>query len=203
MARSFLGSGAYLDLDASDLAEKIDLLRGIMTRPRFEQLIYRTFGEVAKKSRTMISREVRKDYVVHDRWVRGNIGDYKLSMGGGGGVNCVIPLSSHKGIIGGEFKMRRAKTSRKSGRIYAGIVKAQTSTMPQAMKNQGGNPPFVAKGLAFTRRTKARLPIVRVVGLGVPQMPLNRSEDNVREALLEYAMQRLDHNFGHMMGGGR
>lgn len=199
LGQSFIsGGGAYLEIDASDLQAKIALLRGVMSPQGFNRLMLRTFNEVGRKSRTLIAKEVQKDYEVTQAWVRSNIGGFRLSNGSGGGVTCVIPLSSHKGTIGGRFKLsgrRRAITSR--------IVKTGLSHIPAHLKNQGGNAPFVGpNGVVFTRRSKARLPIVRVVGLGVPQMPLNRSEDKTADALLEYAMQRLEHNFGYMLSQG-
>lgn len=198
--RSFLnGSGAGLYVDMSDVQAKIDLLRGVLTRPQFERLLHRTFGEVGKKSKSLIAKEVQKDYSVTQAWVRSQIKSHKLSFGGAAPVSCVIPISGHKGTIGGRF---RASALRRGG-ISASIVKSGRSRLPRVMANQGGNAPFMANGVAFTRRTKERLPIVRVVGLGVPQMPLNRSDSKVQDALLEHAGKRLEHNFMHMLGSGK
>ena len=149
----------------------------------------------------MIGREVVQDYAVTQQWVKSQIGSYQLSFGGEFPVTCKIPLKGHKGSIGGRFALSSPARSRRQGRVRARIVRAGVSTMPQRMDNQGGNPPFVANGVAFTRRTKARFPIVRVVGLGVPQMPLNRSAEKVQDALLDYAGQRLEHHFGRMIQG--
>lgn len=197
--RSFVsGGGAGLYVDMSDVQKKIDMLRGILTRQQFEQLMYRTFGEAGRKSKVLIAKEVYKDYVVTQKWVKSQIGGYKLTFGGSSPVTCTIPLRGHKGSIGGRF---RANGSRRSG-ITASVVRSGRSRLPDVMKNQGGNPPFMAHGVAFTRRTKERLPIVRVVGLGVPQMPLNRSEDEMQDALLDYVGKRLEHNFMFMLGKG-
>ena len=197
MARSFLGGGAYMSVDLGDLARVIDLLRGVMTREQFERLMYRTFNEVGRRSKTLISRAVRQDYVAQDGWIRSQIMRPQLSMGGG--VQCRIPINGAKGVIGPRFPASGGRR----GRITASIVRAGRSRLPAVMANQGGNPPFMSGGVAFTRRTEARLPIVRVVGLGVPQMPLNRSEDETRRLLLEYTGQRLEHNFMFMFGSGR
>ena len=71
------------------------------------------------------------------------------------------------------------------------------------MAHQGGNPPFRNNmaGIAFTRTTPARLPIASVVGLGVPQMPLNRSRPAIEADIKDYLMKRLKHNYEHMIGG--
>lgn len=197
--RSFVsGGGAYLSVDMSDVQRTIDMMRGVLTRSQFEQLMHRTFREVGQRSRTIISREVVQDYAVTRDWVRSQIGNYRLTFGGSSPVTCTIPLSGHKGSIGGRFAANWAR----GGRVRASIVRGGMSTLPATMKNQGGNPPFMARGVAFTRRSKERLPIVRVVGLGVPQMPLNRSADDVQERILAIAGNRLEHNFMFMFGRG-
>jgi len=203
VARSFMGGGvgggAYLNVDMSEVQQTINLLRGIMKPEQFERLLHRTFNEVGNRSRTIIAREVVQDYAVTSAWVRSQVGRYSLTMGGVSGVTCTIPIKGHKGTIGGRF---RAAWHR-YGDLRANIVNGGTSILPHVMKNQGGNPPFMAQGVAFTRRTKQRLPIVRVVGLGVPQMPLNRSADRVQDEILDLAGRRLEHNFLYMFGSGR
>lgn len=198
--RSFInGGGVYLNVDMSDVQRTIDLMRGVLTREQFERLMYRTFGEAGRRSKTLIAREVVQDYVVTQAWVRSQIQRYRLSFGGPSPVTCVIPISGHKGSIGGRF---RARGGRRGARIRASIVTAGQSTLPETMDHQGGNPPFMVNGVAFTRRTHRRFPIVRVVGLGVPQMPLNRSSDEVQDSLLQYIGNRLEHNFSFMFGKG-
>ena len=200
--RSFLdGFDTSIYVDMSDLQSKIEHLRLVLTKEQFEKVMYRTFGEVGRRAKTLIAKEVVQDYAVTQKWVKDNTGSYQLSMGGAFPVTCTIPLKGHKGSIGGRFALSSPVRSRREGRVRARIVRDQVSTLPQRMENQGGNPPFVAEGVAFTRRTKARLPIVRVVGLGVPQMPLNRSEEKVQDALLDYAGQRLEHHFQRMIRG--
>ena len=207
MAESFFGEGKSIYVDLSDVERMINLLRGLMRQEQFERLMHRTFNEAGKRSKVLIAREVYKDYAVTQKWVKSQIEHYKLSFGGGAPVNCEIPIRGKKGVLGRSFK---AKELRKG--ISAKIVKTGRSRLPPVMEHQGGNPPFMAKagergfdgaGAIFTRRTKARLPIVKVVGLGVPQMPLNRSADKVSYALLDYVGERLEHNFFHMLGSGR
>lgn len=195
----FFDGGAYLSVDMSDVQRTIDMLRGVLTRDQFERLLYRTFSEVGRRSKTIISRAVRHDYVAQDRWIQAQIERPRLSMGGSFGVECRIPLKGTKGVIGPRF---RASALRR-GRISASIVRSGRSRLPTVMRNQGGNPPFMAGGTAFTRRTSARLPIVRVVGLGVPQMPLNRSADETQDQILDLVERRLEHNFLYMFGNGR
>lgn len=201
MARSFMvRGGAYLNVDLGDVARTIELMRGLLTKEQFDRLLYRTFGEVGRRGATIISRAVRQDYVAQDGWIRSQIERPKLSMGGAFGVECRIPINGAKGVLGPRFP---ASGGRRGRRMTASIVRSGRSRLPAVMRNQGGQPPFMAKGVGFTRRTKARLPIVRVVGLGVPQMPLNRSADEVQDQILDLCGRRLEHNFMHMFGSGR
>ena len=197
----FGGGGMYLTVDMSNLRTKLELSRAVLSRSNFEKLMYRTFSEVGKRAKPPIAREVVQDYEVTQQWVKSQIGSSRISFGGGFPVTCQIPLKGAKGSIGGRFKLSSPARSKKQGKVRARVVKSNVSTMPDKMDHQGGNPPFVAKGVAYTRRTKERLPIVRVVGLGVPQMPLNRSESKVQDTLLELAMKRLDHNMQRMLNG--
>jgi len=209
--RSFInGKGVFLTVDTSDAQKRINDLRGILTREQFEKLMYRTFREVANRSKTPIARATVQDYAVKQKWVRDHINGYSLQFGSTYPVTCTIPLSSHKGVIGSRkdttFALRGAKT-KKNSRVYAAIVKGHISQLPRVMKNQGGNAPFVGgggriNGLVVTRRTKERYPVVRVVGLGVPQMPLNRSEEKVQNAIRDLLEKRLEHNFDHLMDNG-
>ncbi len=195
-----LGVNANLNVDMSDLQRVIDFLRGIMTQEQFERLLYRTFGEVGRKSKTIIARAVRQEYEAPYGWVQSNIGHYQLSMGGAMPVTCKIPLKGARGVIGPRFK---ASGGRRGRPLVASIVKGAKSRLPAVMEHQGGQPPFMNGGVAFTRKTSARLPIVRVVGLAVPQMPLNKSKPETEQQLLDYAGKRLEHNFYFMLGGGR
>lgn len=200
--QSFFGNGAYLNVDMSDVSRLIDFLRGIMTPEKFERLIYRTFGEVGKRSKTIISRAVRQEYAAQDGWIRSQIGQYQLTMGGEYPVTCKIPLKGAKGVLGRIFQ-----ASGRGGGITAKIVRGSASRLPRVMSNQGGNPPFMGRGAlggaVFTRRTKSRFPIVRVVGLAVPQMPLNRSAEQTQEQIINLCAQRLEHNFLYMLSSGR
>jgi hypothetical protein len=70
------------------------------------------------------------------------------------------------------------------------------------MKHQGGNPPFIIPSKAqnlpmvFTRKYKdKRKPIVRVAGVSVPQMPMNRAKDEVDKEITDLLVKRLEQNF--------
>ena len=203
---SLFQGGAGLSIDTSDLQTKVDLIRGLLNREQMEKLMHRTFSEVGRKAKTIIAKEAATDYAVTQNWVKQGVQHYELSYGAGGPVTCKIPIKGVKGNVGSMFHGYMLK----KGRISAKILKKGTSRLPAVMKNQGGNAPFIVgnsyksglNGMAFTRRTKKRLPIVRVSALASPQPPVNRSSDSVADQLLDYAGERLDHNFNYLLSTG-
>lgn len=207
----FSTKGRTLELDSSDLQNKINMMRGTLTRTNFERLIYRTFREVGSKAKTIVKKETSKDYAPTQAWIGEGVQKYRVTTGGTFvPVKCEIPLKAVKGVIGGPFKAYKLTR----GKISANILRHGRSRLPEKMENQGGNPPFIVEnvhangkqgmeGKAFTRRTKKRLPVVRVVAMASPQFPLNRSEDKTMDALMKKALDRLEHNFEHMFGLGK
>lgn len=203
--------GKYLQLDISDVQETIDALRAVHTPEQFERLMYRVFSRAGGRVKTILKKEIPKEYHVTSSYVGSQIGAPRTSFGGGGlGVNCCIPIDGHRGSIGGLYsatggrhgwnstKPIRGKKVGKRYKINAKIVKSGTSKLPSTMSHQGGNPPFrnfgsKLNGVAFTRVGKERFPIAKVVGLGVPQMPLNRSKESVQEEIRETLEKRLEH----------
>lgn len=104
---------------------------------------------------------------------------------------------------------RRPKPGKKY-KIRAKILKKGVSTMPDVMpgagrSSYGDQPPFLmpvksktgptGKHIVMTRQGKEKLPIIRVVGIGVPQMPLNRSRAAVEDDIADFAMDRLVHHY--------
>ena len=222
--RSFIGGyGVTIEIDATDLQQKIAICRDALSRKGFERLMNRTFNEVGRRMRTPIAEETVKKYEVTQAWVKSQMLAPRITLGAT--PTCVVPLKGHKGSIGGRFKARARKAGRVrgksvAGKIVANIVKGDQSVMPPVMRNQGGNPPFMlyvqkgvqgakrikpqgsSKEVAFTRRSSKRMPIVSVKGLAVPQMPLNRAASETQDRILEMAEKRLDHNFQYMFGKG-
>lgn len=186
-----------LYIDMSDVGDKLTMMQNALTKQQFERMMLRLFAETARKTKTIIAKDTTVDYAVTQAWVKSKIKPFTLGYGGEFPVTCKIPLSGEKGVIGPRFKLSGRKR-----KISAKIVKSGVSVLPKEMENQGGNPPFIYNGVVYTRRTRKRHPIVRVVGLGVPQLPLNRSEDAVRSDILDYIDRRLDHHFIGMFGGG-
>lgn len=199
--------GFDLRIDTTEVQELARRLGESLTGEQLDRLMYRTLKESARKVKTETKRVVVQDYAVTQGWVASGIKEPRMG-GGGGQWSCIIPLDSKRGVIGGTFHAsggRFGKRILKSGKrqhlkLRAQILRGQRSTLPDKMDHQGGNPPFMAGGVAFTRTTNKRLPIARVVGLGVPQMPINKSKPKVEAAMLKYMTERLEHNFQYMFG---
>ena len=201
----------YLDIDISDAKAKIDALRLVHTPEEMNKLLRRAVDRTGSRVKTILKTEIPQDYEVKPTWVASHVGKPKTTVGGGGlGVSCNIPIDGHRGSIGGRYGASggshgwKAVRRGKRYKISAKIVKGSKSTMPATMRHQGGNPPFrnlgsKLGGVTFTRAGKERFPIVRVVGLGVPQMPLNRSKDDVQEEIMETLMKRLEHEHQYII----
>ena len=203
------GSTIYVDI--SDLMETIEHMKGALSDHAFHEMMRRTFNDAGRKVKTIMRQEVPKDYEVGANWV-GSMVQWPKSRG----LGVVVPIKGKRGSIGGRFHAtggsfarkgyttksgKVVKAARVNKKIRAKIVKGQASAMPDTMDHQGGQPPFMINGVAFTRKLPNRAyPIVRVVGLGVPQMPINRSREEVQEEIREVISKRLQHHFTILMG---
>ncbi|MDD3881904.1 MAG: hypothetical protein PHI27_06595 [Eubacteriales bacterium] len=199
-------SSVYIYIDTSDVDRVTQKLRMVMTQHQFELLMYRVFKRTGEHVKTIIKREVPKEYEAKPSWIASNIGKPKMSFGGIGGasVGCTIPIDGTRGVLGSRFSASGPRgRRRKSGKysIHAKIVKGQSSTLPAVMSHQGGQPPFFNGKIVMTRKGKERLPIVRVAGLGVPQMPMNRSRDSVQTDILNTISARIEHEYARLVGG--
>lgn len=201
--------GIYLDVDISKAQGTITALKMFHTEKEFKQIIYAAFKRTGEQTRTAVKRIVPKSYNVSQSTVYKHIGPAKTSFGGGGiGVSCSIPIDGKRLSIGGGFSARGGAPgwSTKAGKRYkitAKILKQQSSILPKEMKNQGGFPPFInttapkLNGVAFTRTggktADGKDAIAKVVGISIPQMPMNRSQDDVQENIANILLKRLEH----------
>lgn len=193
------GSGFYIDI--SQVMATIEMMQRVMTPAQFNEMLRRTFNDAGRKVKTIMRREIPQDYEVSAGWVGSQVGWPKPR-----GIGVVIPIKGTRGSIGGRFPVagQRGRPSKKGSKravkINTKLLKGTTSTLPSVMQHQGGNPPFMVGGVAFTRTTKKSHPIAHVVGLGVPQMPLNESRGDVEKAIQEVVEKRLQHHFTQLFG---
>lgn len=194
----------YLYVDASELTGLLDSMADQLTPGNFDRLMRRTLNEVGKRSKKPIREAVQMEYEAPFGWVNRGIKNAIIS-GGGGTVLCTIPLMGEKGNIGSTFGARGGARGWNPPKysVTARIVKGASSKLPDSMSHQGGQPPFrntAFSGLTFTRAGKDRLPIERVSGLALPQMPMNRAREETEDRILELTEKRVIHNFSHMFG---
>lgn len=190
--------GATVYVDISHLKGTIDTMKYAMTEKAFHEMMRRTFNDAGKKVRTILKTEVPKDYQVGANWVGEKVGWPKIN-----GLSCVVPIRGTRGSDGGRFPVKGARGRPRKGvkkTINVAILRGKTSQLPDSLPNQGGQPPFImmngSKKVVMTRKyANKSLPIVHVVGLGVPQMPINKSEAKVQEEITKVIEKRLVHHY--------
>ncbi|MBQ8507206.1 MAG: hypothetical protein IJ466_07255 [Clostridia bacterium] len=215
------GGQNYLDIDMSDLDELIRDMRSLHTPENFKKLMVRALRRTGSQVRTMTDREIRKEYDIKKAYVMADMGNPKIDSAN---VSCIIPIEGKRGIHGLQFKVSKPRGRPTAGRrhkIATHIVKGKSELLPDVMKNQGGNPPFIAHesekkkklpgydpkkdkgaqldGFVLTRKTSKRTPIVKVVGIGIPQMPMNEAKDAIQDRTIEILKKRIEHEHDVLM----
>ncbi|MBP3690899.1 MAG: hypothetical protein J6I74_06195 [Schwartzia sp.] len=195
------------------MMDKVNRLKNNMKPKQFENAMYGIFKETGRKTKTILKKDIPKDYHAKPREIGQAVKSPQLGFGGGG-VSCSIPVTGHRGSIGGRYKASGGakgwESLHKKYRITARVVKAGTTRLPKRMPGSyGGNPPFIntkapkLNGVAFTRKTEERFPIMKVVGIGIPQMPRTRSEPHVQRDLKVFLENRMEHRFQALILHGR
>lgn len=200
-----------IKIDMSELQEEIDFLKRTMKPEVFNQAMYGIFQRTSRHVSAILKKDLPPKYYVKGSEIAAVVKNPQLSISGSG-VGCIIPLKDKQKNIGTGFSAtgyRRGWNSLKGKyKINASIVKSGKSELPGKMDNQGGMPPFrnmpskLGK-LTFTRKGKARLPIVKVSGIAIPQMPMIRSRPEVEQDLDAYLKERIDARFNALIANGR
>lgn len=200
-------------VDASDLSNEINRLKSVMTPKQFENAMAGIFRRTTGHVRMVLKKDLPHQYRVKAGEVQGAVSMGKVTHSGLG-VGCTIPVRGTRGSIGGRYKAFGGaygwESLHKKYRVKAHIVKGATSVLPKRMPGSyGGNPPFrnlaagSLNGVAFTRKTKARFPIMKVTGIAIPQMPMNRSEPEVQKDIKVYLQKRMEQRFLALIRNGR
>jgi hypothetical protein len=206
-----MAGGVYLEIDASELNDEIKRLREVLTPQRVEQVMARIFRRTGGHVRQILKKDLPRQYYARPREIGEAVKNPKLSSGVMG-VGCTIPIRAPRKNIGSGFAASGGAhgwaSLRRKYRVKARIVKSGQSTLPAKMEDQGDMPPFRnlgsrLGGLTFTRKGKARLPIVRVSGIGIPQMPMNRSKQDVKRDIMTYMRNRMEHEIQWEIAHGR
>lgn len=210
--------GIYLDIDASDLNEKMDRLRNAMTEQQFTNAMYGIFKRTGGHVRKILKSDLPHKYEAKPKEIGEAVKKEKVTSGGLG-VGCSIPIrAARKGIGGKGFPASGGRNDKKFAylsfagkryRVKAKIVKDNTSVLPQVMNSYGGQTHFRNLGaaklnnLVFTRAGRARLPIEKVSGIAIPQMPMNRSEPEVQKDIRVYLEKEMERRFNALLINGR
>ena len=148
----------------------------------------------SKKIKKIIKDDVPEHYEGGKNWIGSAVQSPQTGF-----MQAVVPIKGNRGVIGQQFQTGggayvtnaggaygftsgggyKKLQFKKGAKITAKILKGKLSKLPDRMTHQGGNPPFMYKGLVYTRRTNESFPIVRVVGLAVPQMVENRAKEDI------------------------
>lgn len=199
-------------VDMTDAKELVNDLRAMHTKKEFETLIFRASRKTAGRVRSILKEELPKDYHVKKNAIGKAVKNPKIQRMPGMAISCRIPVEGVRLAIGGEFSATGGRkgwkgiTPGKRYKIKAKIVKKGQSVLPVEMKKIGGKPPFrnlSAKKLnnvAFTRKGDDKTPIQKIVGIAIPQMPMNRSENRIQTEIKEYMINRLEHEHEFMIG---
>lgn len=193
----------YLDIDASDVMKQFNFIRQKIVSPDIQRkILHDTCVDTAKYVKTILARTLPQQYAAPQKFIRAGV--MKWQDNSMNNINVVIPLKGTRGVLGDTFRSRGKPGRPKRGRrkISAKVLKGQWSQLPDTLPNQGGNPPFVGGNrIVYTRKFKnSAYPIVRVAGLGLPQMPLNKSKDEVSNQIIKRMSTRLDHHFKRYIG---
>jgi hypothetical protein len=196
-----------LRVDTRGLSGLVERMRACHSKGEFNKLMYRAFQRTGPRVRSILKKEVPADYMASPGWIGAQVGNPQMSMGAE--VGCTIPVSGVRGRIGSQYSAtatsgggrittgytgRRGKRTRRAYKVMAKIVTAGASALPDKgdavhfMVFSGPN-----RGRVYARLNKSGTRIRPAVGIGVPQMPTNRSEKAVQEGILEVLKQRIEH----------
>lgn len=169
--------------------------------------IYRRTGGHVRK---VLKQDLPKEYQIRPGEVGSAVSNAKVVSGGLGGTGCIIPVRGTRRSIGEGFKASGGahgwNSLKRKYRVKSRIVVSAQSVLPVKMSTYGDQPPFRNLGsrlgkLTFTRKGKDRLPIVKVEGIAIPQMPMNRSQSDVQKDILDYMEKRIEHEIQRAIRG--
>lgn len=206
----------YIDIDVSQALTTVNQLGKNMKKENFDKCLEWTIKDTGNRAvKKFIKQEIPQEYAVSGSWVGSKVQSAKYS-GGGGSVQCVVPVKGERGTIGGIFSAGgggyakgRAKKNgkalkalkKKKSTITAQILRGATSVLPGNLPNQGGNPPFrMPTGPVMTRTQHTAKPIARVVGRAVPQMVDKHFESRIQKPIEDYIVKRFQENAKRFLG---
>jgi hypothetical protein len=207
--------GVMLHIDTTQLKGLLTRMEATLTPYEFQTMMRRVLApsRVGSHVRMTLRNEIPDDYHATPSWIGQQVKS-PTSFGSGGGFGCMIPVAGARGRIGGQFPAkagsggrgitkafagRKGKRIRRAYRITANIVTSGASVLP----NSGKAIHFAVfsgphKGI-YVRLPGEGNKIRPAVGIGVPQMPTNRSESDVQKEIVRYLRERIEHEYNYLI----
>ena len=200
-----------IEIDSSDYKQLMSRLQTNMRPEQFERAMYGIFQRTGRHVAAILKQDLPRKYEAKPSEIGDSVKAAQLSMGGGS-VGCIIPITGIRGKIGSQYKAAGGAHGwnnvkyRRKYKVKARVVKGARSILPA--KWHSGYPPFRNLGsslgdIAYARSSKSRGPILKLTGIAIPQMPLNRSEADVQQDIREYLEAQMAQRFNALMRVGR
>ena len=198
-----------IEIDASDMKDKVNRLKANMTQEQFEHAMYGIFQRTGRHVAKILKQDLPQKYEVKPGDIGAAVKAAQVSMGFGG-VGCSIPVVAPRGKIGSQYRASGGahgwNSLHRKYNVKARVLKGAQSTLPSEWHS--GYPPFrnlgsSLGGIAYARSSKARGPIMKLTGIAIPQMPMNRSEPEVQQDIKEYLEKQMEERFNALMMVGR
>lgn len=217
--------GIMMHIDTSELDNVVQQLHAIHTQENFTKIMRRAVNRAASRMRMVLRNEIPADYMAKPMWIRQQVGGARTQVNGAI-VTAQIPVTGIRGKVGGKGEYaatasdgarnirtdfvgrRKTPGTRQKGRtrraykVMASVVTSNKSALP----NKGEQIHFMVFSGAKKGRTFARLPnegnrIRPAVGIGVPQMPTNRTKEAVERATVDMLRERIEHEHSVLIRG--
>lgn len=201
----------YIDItvDGSEVKDVVNRLKANMTAEQYERAMYGIFKRTGRHVAKILKKDLPQKYEVRPSEIGGSVKSPRLSMGFNG-VGCSIPVVAPRGKIGSQYRASGGahgwNSLKRKYRVKARVIKGAQSTLPE--KWHTDYPPFRNLGsklgkLTFARTSKARGPIMKVTGIAIPQMPMNRARTEVERDIKEFMVKQMEQRFTALMKVGR
>lgn len=205
-----MGLKMQIEIDDSEFQATMHLLQTCMTPEKFNQAMYGIFQRTGRHVAKILKQDLPKEYNVKAGAIGGAVQTARVTNNGTSS-GCVIPIRDHRGSIGKRYGASGGKHGWNSLRgkrysVKARILAGAQSTLPGEAPT--GYPPFRNLGssihpLTWARKSKKRFPIMKMVGIAIPQMPKNRSEADVQKDIRDYMVDQMEHRLLALIKNGR
>ncbi len=159
-----------------------------------QKALYASMGRALSHSKTVIGKEIRKEYTVKARTARQAISAKRSKKAGSIAAEICV---KGRNLLAGEFLLRPKTDTTGSKRkvVRLGIRKTGTRYVDRG---------FVSKGTLMQRKGKSSYPIEPVFGPSVPGMAANEHVvEAVQSDFKETFEKRMDHEVSRILKGSK